>query len=218
MRKFLAAGVIAATLFSAPALSDNTHAIPAPAGMNWTGMYVGLNAGWIDRKTDWVYPSNGDLANQRGDAGFWGGQVGIQQQFGAWVLGIEGALGAIDKWSSTACPNTNFNCESRLTSFWTIGPRVGYAFNNWLLFVNGGYAKGQMNTRAVLVSNGAQLELTGEDHDGWYLGGGVDFAVSQNLILGIEYQHIDLGSELHCTTGCTTASRRVDATDRKSVV
>jgi opacity protein-like surface antigen len=34
-------------------------------------------------------------------------------------------------------------------------------------------------------------------HDGWYVGGGVEYALTSNLILGAEYQRVSLDSERH---------------------
>ena len=40
---------------------------------------------------------------------------------------------------------------------------------------------------------------TNERHNGWYVGGGLDYALTSNVILGLEYQHVFLDSEHHTT-------------------
>ena len=36
--------------------------------------------------------------------------------------------------------------------------------------------------------------MTSQDRFGWYVGGGFDWAINTNWILGAEYRHYDFGS------------------------
>ena len=38
---------------------------------------------------------------------------------------------------------------------------------------------------------------TEERHHGWVIGGGLEYMVHPNVILGVDYSYIDLGSERH---------------------
>jgi len=62
--------------------------------------------------------------------------------------------------------------------------------NRWLIDVKGGWAGA---TSEQNVNAPAFTALNSQSSGGWTLGGGMDYAVWQNLILGIEYDHIDLG-------------------------
>src|SRR5262245_17260221 len=75
---------------------------PAPVLFNWTGFYVGLNAGgkWITN-SDQVITSGGTLFTLGGNNdSSWiaGGQVGYNWQApgSQWVFGIEGDIDAQD--------------------------------------------------------------------------------------------------------------------------
>ena len=86
-----------------------------------------------------------------------------------------------------------FICRGRAQSILTIGPRLGFAVNDqWLLFVSGGFASGRIMTQTVNAATGVGFDESRSRHDGWYVGGGVDYAITRNIILGLEYQHIDL--------------------------
>ena len=64
-------------------------------------------------------------------------------------------------------------------------------------YVTGGYATTRLSTRDFNTPAGTLAERSEERHDGWYIGGGVEWMLSKNLILGAEYRHYDFGSEVH---------------------
>ena len=45
------------------------------------------------------------------------------------------------------------------------------------------------------------VSFGGARHDGWYVGGGVEYMVTKNIIIGLEYQHFDFDTERHCSNG-----------------
>jgi outer membrane immunogenic protein len=89
----------------------------------------------------------------------------------------------------------------------TVGGRVGYAWQNWMFYGSGGYATGYVSTR--LVSIATQIEAPGfatsVRQDGWYAGAGLDYMAWKgalaDLIVGIDYKHYDLGTAHHCNGG-----------------
>ena len=78
-----------------------------------------------------------------------------------------------------------------------IGPRVGYAFNNWLVYGTGGYALASIGSTTV---SGALFNSSHERHNGWYLGGGLEWGITKTLSLGVEYKHIELDDEVHISS------------------
>jgi opacity protein-like surface antigen len=72
------------------------YAPPAPAGVNWDGIYVGLNRGIAEGRADWSNPTGffalfpPDVPGSGAHEGVFGGvQLGYNHQFGAIVLGVE---------------------------------------------------------------------------------------------------------------------------------
>lgn len=73
----------------APAVAPANAPLPV---YNWTGFYVGGNAGGAWSKTDWTFFNGGNSEAFSQDASSWiaGGQIGYRYQFGPnWVLGVE---------------------------------------------------------------------------------------------------------------------------------
>jgi outer membrane immunogenic protein len=197
--------------------------VVAPA-YNWTGFYVGLNAGaafgHADPHTSTIFDPAGYFAttsipaiNAIGNAsvdgaGFTGGiQFGYNWQFNNnAVLGLEtdfGYLGLNKSVSGTAlypcCAPTGFtiNQSVKSTWLWTVRPRLGWAANNWLLYITGGLAVAEIKgdflfTDTFAAANeSASLSKT---KAGWALGGGVEYALAGPWSVKAEYLHVDFST------------------------
>jgi len=134
----------------------------AEAAYNWTGLYVGANAGGVWSSFDptsvaslGTYFAPIPLANVNAagaqkinPASFLGGfEAGYNAQYGATVLGIEGDIeymhlsGSQQSPAAIAGGSVAF-ISSAASADWlsTIRGRIGYAANNWLFFATGGAA------------------------------------------------------------------------------
>ena len=169
---------------------------PAPAASPWTGAYVGVNAGGgFGRATDpTVTPVTGAIES----GGVLGGvQVGYNQQVGGFVLGLEAdyALAHVKGDVSASPPAFGLTgtatAQSKLDSFGTVRARAGVAMNSALLFATGGWAFGR-NTITLSGSSFAAVSDT-QSMSGWTLGGGVEYALMQNMTAKLEYLYADLG-------------------------
>jgi len=153
------------------------YVAPVPV-FTWTGFYAGVNAGygWGTQKgaADATY---GSL-----DGAQVGGTAGYNYQMGQIVLGMEGDM----DWSNAK--NTNGAYISKQTSIGTVRGRVGYSVDRVLLFTTGGYAGG-----AVERSNG--VASASDWHHGYALGGGMEYAVTNNVSAKAEYLYTDLASK-----------------------
>ncbi len=191
MKKILLAGIAAVAMASAPALAADAprpyyKAPPAYAPMfSWTGFYLGGHVGG-------QWGSVTDLTFGGGDtdpSGWIGGVLaGYNWQAGALVFGIEGDAG----WGSTSGSNVAGGGVLSDTDVRFVGnlrARLGWAMDRVLLFVAGGGS--WANLRATQVGSAPISDTFG----GWTIGGGVDFAVTPNLILRAEYLHADYGRE-----------------------
>jgi len=107
--------------------------------------------------------------------------------------------------TSTTAGNT---CNTKNTWLGTARARLGAAANNFLFFVTGGAAFG--NVEAGL--SGGTLTTTNYNTTtkvGWTAGAGIEWAFTPNWIAKVEFLYVDLG-----TASCTTI---VDCGSKSSI-
>jgi len=164
----------------------------------WGGIYIGASVGGATSDIDWTYPNGTKPAGIDHSEAVLGGHVGIQTQWNRLVLGVEMSYSGThafgdNSFDGGACPNAAFQCLGRANSFFTVGPRLGWAVtDNWMIYATGGYASGRLETLTRDAVTGVAFDSTASRHDGWFIGGGIEYALTQNLIIGAEYQHLDL--------------------------
>jgi len=148
----------------------------APAGHNWTGLYIGGNFGW----------ANGDYANQEPSGWAGGAQIGYNLQLGQIVIGAE----ADYQWSDMDGRVQDLIIgESDIDSFASVRARLGLAIDRAMPYVTAGYGWADVDARILGLGEDSNT------HDGWVYGGGVEFALRPDLSIRGEYLHYDLGSE-----------------------
>ena len=214
---FAAVGTIALGANQASADGYSSPRSYAPS-YNWSGIYGGVNAGWMSSTVDWAFnPAIPATVNQSfslgGESAIFGLHAGFQHQFGGLVLGVEGALIYQDRnnWMGGADYGNNAAqaAQARYGEIWTIGPRLGLAHDRWLFFVSGGYAATEIDTRSVTKATGAvaAAQSAGTHHDGWYVGAGIEHAWHHNIIVGLEYQHLEFDTAHQCPPGLGTCAQ-----------
>ena len=212
---------------AAPAKSKPVAAAAAPVVAaakkhNWTGVYAGVNAGAAWNRTStkfgygaWLSDPNtiapGILPSKlnKKDTGFSGGaQIGYNHQIDQLVIGAEVDFQNIGKNSKSYSVLDNGQTVTTYTnsgSQWlsTGRTRIGYAFNDILVYGTGGLAFGQVKSNGSIsgVSNPVQAwdgtyttNSKSENKWGWALGLGAEYALNQNISIKAEYLHYDLGS------------------------
>jgi outer membrane immunogenic protein len=227
--KFARIGVLAATLtaaFAPVALADGVYRgsmkdSVAPLPFSWTGVYVGahIGRGWSDSswtvrddQTTFVdFPPGGigsPLTSHSLDGWVGGGHVGYQQQFGSWVLGAELSYAGtgLDGTSVSVFQGLDDTYKTKVNDLFLASLRVGYAWDRWLAYVKGGYA--QAEVKASIVDTNGAAAATGtwsskETHGGYNLGAGLEYGLTQNIIIGVQYDFIDLGAKTHTAAGLT---------------
>src|SRR5262249_13210561 len=108
------------------------------------------------------------------------------------------------------------SCQARLTDIGYIGGRLGFAWDRWVFYGQGGFGRGHIDTQGIIHATGIGFSGAGADHDGWYAGVGFDYAVLDWLILGIDYKHYEFDSNNHnCNVACLNPfvdNRNISAT------
>jgi outer membrane immunogenic protein len=221
--KYLIAGAFAAGAFVATSAAVNADGMAkAPqvvqqAPTSWSGLYFGVHSGW-----QWSTDVN--VQNPAFPPGFTvdhdspvvGGQIGIQHQFGQIVVGVEGSLTTTyqNNPGDAPCPAAGSTCSARLDDVLSVGPRIGWAMGKWMPYVTGGYANAAYHFVARTNGTQVQVEEARARLNGWYIGGGVDMALSHGWMVGLEYRHYDFDPKIASAfspTGLFLEPARFDA-------
>jgi opacity protein-like surface antigen len=159
---------------------------------DWGGFYFGVHSGWQWNDFDAFVPGV-PIFSVGHDSPVVGGQIGIQHQFGGFVLGVEGTLTTAyrDDYASTDCPNVLFTCAARFDDVLTVGPRLGWAMGKWMPYLTGGYANAGFSQKVSIKASSTNPYQDSQRHNGWFIGGGVDMALSHGWTVGLEYRHYD---------------------------
>ncbi|HEY2534430.1 MAG TPA: TonB-dependent receptor [Xanthobacteraceae bacterium] len=173
-----------------------------PPAVNWTGVYLGVNAGFSFGGSDWTDSVTGTSSGSFGTSGFaFGGTLGANYQAHSWVFGLEAdgdwadasGFGTFTTTStSSLCAG---GCLTNNTWLTTVRGRVGYAFDRFLVYGTGGAAFG--NVRA----NFSNDPVSSATETGWTAGAGVEVALTPHWSAKAEYLFVDLGNG-SCTTDC----------------
>jgi outer membrane immunogenic protein len=185
--------------------------VAAPAHAGWGGLYVGLHGGGAWGDTDVTTVSqvgqngfwevlNGASFNVERDGVIGGAQLGYDFAFSKWVVGFElaGSYGDVDQ-TLFITTDDQFTVSSRWLASASL--RAGFVLRpTSLLYVKGGFATGDVETREIDISGGPQGQFaTEETHSGWLAGAGWEEAISSDLSFAVEYNYIDLGNQDHAS-------------------
>ncbi|HLZ83899.1 MAG TPA: outer membrane beta-barrel protein [Caulobacteraceae bacterium] len=208
------------TIASAAALlglAAPAFAQPAGDAWNWTGPYVGVNAGYGGG--DFKYPFSGttDAAGTNPVAGqlrqsssgpLGGGQVGYNLQGpGGLVFGLETDIDAANIRgrsslfsADSAGTFTSANVESKIDYLGTVRGRIGAPMfeGRFLPYVTGGFAYGGVKNRVGFAcstcAGGGGFATDDSTQTGWTAGAGAEYGLSRHLSFKVEYLYTDLGS------------------------
>lgn len=155
---------------------------------------------------------NADGTGKMRGTGFNGGiQAGYNWQASQFVFGVEGDIGLFRLRGSrqgggaypesvTVSPADSYLVGSSFETDWlaTYRGRLGWAVDNWLVYVTGGGAVTRLQTSLSFSDDnvgGARANgSSSTTKNGWVLGGGIEWMLSQNWTVKAEYLHVDFGS------------------------
>ena len=204
----LAAAVLAVGAAAPAVAADLPARAPAPytkapamvqAAYDWSGFYIGVNGGWGTSNVDWnedpgVTPGGvafpgGDEGSHNASGGTIGGQVGYRWQMSSWVIGLEAQGNWADFRGSNISLQTGFQNQTKIDAFGLFTGQIGYAWDRALLYVKGGAAVTDNNYLVVDTGDNAN-----ETRWGAAVGVGFEYAIMPNLSLGLEYDHLFMGT------------------------
>ncbi|MFC3165074.1 outer membrane protein [Ciceribacter thiooxidans] len=192
MTKNFAWAVLFAAMATPAAAADMSASLEAPVSSDWSGFYLGAHAGGGKSIVDWTFAGLGTTADHEGDGAFGGVQAGYNFQSGNWVFGAEADISASGIKGDTACPNPVYTCSSDAKWLSTVRGRVGYSFDNLLVYGTGGLGIGrfEMSTDDGAGDNGGDSRTK----TGWVAGAGVEYAISPRWSVKAEYMYYNFGS------------------------
>ena len=208
------AGIFAFGSIGAAAAADlitsPPAAVPEANAFDWTGLYVGANAGYVWSSSNTSFTNDTQIvgpgvvintipidANPQGFVG--GVQLGYNQQMGNFVLGVEGALDYADITTTfpdpligrlgggAGAPVAGDTVTSRSDYTGTVLLRAGLALDHFMPYVAGGLAVAHVTTTATAGGADDSGLATG-----WALGAGINLALDDNWSTSLQYLHTDL--------------------------
>ena len=162
----------------------------APAAYNWTGLYIGLNAGYASAKVTNTVSGGGldGSGSVNMPAGIGGAQIGFNYEIGSVVFGFEADFDGNMATKSSATitsPNGTTSGTDQIPWIGTLRGRVGYAFDRLLLYATAGGAATQLNSTVNVGAVGSAS--TTNTHGAWTAGGGLEAAITDELSARLEY-------------------------------
>ena len=233
MKKVLLGVVGLIALGAAPALAADLAARPytkAPAMIaavyDWSGFYVGLNAGGGSSHKCWdnvnvagvpIVPSVREGCHDA-TGGLAGGQIGFRWQSGGWVFGVEGQ----GDWANLKGSNASIPVaviagiplltnQTKIDAIGLFTGQVGYAWNNVLWYVKGGAAVVDDRYNGLITGTNTLIDTARETRWGGAVGTGIEVGFAPNWSVGFEYDHLFMGSRNNSFTAAGVgALTRID--------
>jgi len=189
---------------------------------SWAGPYLGVQAGYLSGRSETSFPATGEF-HTVDPKGFAGGLIGgVNGQWGRIVAGLEADLSFVDGKQTI---DTGFAPDPSVTQLqakidWNshVRGRLGYGFDNALIYMAGGLAVAGVETQAIDNLNGVSASWK-ETRVGWSLGGGVDWRVARAATVRLEYLYDNYGSTTlgAQTIGAVTFAERDSRLDSHTV-
>lgn len=215
LRKLLLSTAIVAvsTTFTFAADAVQTIDDPVPpvfddARFDWGGLYVGGQIGYGDSDASLDFPTNAGLSGSLSGTGMtYGIFAGYNLSLGnGIIIGIEGDYTGTDITADGpiiggGVPGEHWDVDIEWMA--SIRARAGVAINErTLLFATAGWVTAEIDGRIYddLAGTVFRSGYSGRHH-GWTVGGGIEYAFTNNWIARVEVRHSEFDSERYDPPG-----------------
>ena len=196
------AGVLVlGSVIAAPVMAADIE--PAPEVYDWSGIYIGAHGGYGFGDVEYDTSLTGENITSDADGFIGGGHLGWNWQMDSIVFGGEASFTGADLDGDNDSGVAGVNLDGDVSWYALFGGKLGFAADRTLFYAKGGYAYGEIGTSGT-NANIPDAFSNDENHHGWFIGGGLEYAWTDNVIVGAEYNFIDLGGERN-HNGTTTA-------------
>jgi opacity protein-like surface antigen/outer membrane receptor protein involved in Fe transport len=164
---------------------------PSSVPYDWSGLYLGLNAGSAFAASS-TSASGGGISAAPSDtlSGFLGGvQIGANYQTGPAVWGLEADYDASTQ--SKALPPGELSGSNEMPWVATLRGRLGVAFGPTLIYATAGGAGVEIRSPNVTLPTGSTS--TTVTHGAWTAGAGIEYGLTDHLSTRLEYLYLDTG-------------------------
>jgi outer membrane immunogenic protein len=173
-----------------------------PTVYNWTGFYIGGNAGVAWTQGDLSDSFGNSFSNSQNAVFAGGGQIGGNFQINWLVVGVEADFDwlANNNNSSNAVTVPSVGAlQVSANDRWitTLAARAGFAYNNWLFYAKGGGGwVGVNNFTLTNVPTGGSISFSNSNSNaGWLAGAGIEWGFAPNWTAKIEYDFLGLNNQ-----------------------
>jgi outer membrane receptor protein involved in Fe transport/opacity protein-like surface antigen len=162
----------------------------APLSYDWTGFYLGLNAGGAFGATTATVSGGGGSASVK-EPGFIGGaQIGANYQTGPLVWGFEADYDASTQNQSLPSGVLS-GSTAQMPWLATLRGRFGVAFDRYLVYGTAGGAAGELRSISAIPAGTTSTTVT---YGTWTAGAGIEYGITDNLSARVEYLYLDKGN------------------------
>lgn len=206
MKRFLS--IIAAVFFASTAMAADLPArksgTTSPGDLwDWSGFFVGVGAGGGWGSADAAIGPFGPTTitgNTSPSGGLLGIQATAQRQWGNLVFGVEGFLATADLNDKagiggvTLPAGVSITKEDKISALGTLQAKLGWAFEKFLPYGTIGMGCARAETTLSLSSPGPSGSVKSGSYDtcGLAYGAGLEYALTERLVIGVKYDHLDL--------------------------
>lgn len=195
----LLAGAASLAIMSSAQAADLIVYDPVPmpgvvdVGGNWEGPYVGIFGGWASGTAD---HTNSGIAPTEADTDIDGFLLGVKAGANFYLTdGIVGGIVGDIAWSNISGTYEDFPVigDSTNTINWQGSVRgiLGFDGGAFMPYLTAGLAFAHATHEVEDFEPVLAVDAT---HVGWTVGAGVEFAVSEQASLNLEYRYSDFGS------------------------
>ncbi|MGH6811693.1 MAG: outer membrane protein [Methylocella sp.] len=206
MRRQILLASVGAIAIAAPAFAADLGTrppppvyLPPPPIFTWTGLYLGGQIGYawgsdpID-VVDFTGFSPPAFFNTKPQGVIGGAHLGYNLQINQWVVGLEGTVDGTSVEGTRTSAGGFVTMHSNADVQGSIRARLGVAFDRVLIYGTGGAAfAGITNGYTLGAPFFVNDETDSKTRTGWTVGGGLEYAVTNNWSIRAEYRYSDFG-------------------------
>jgi outer membrane immunogenic protein len=174
------------------------------AGYDWSGFYIGAQAGYGFGRTDWLALGPPD-GNYTTDGWLGGGQIGANIQAGVFVAGLEAdwAWTGIGRSQTITAPGVTTTLSTDVNWLATVTGRVGVTpWSGALLYGKAGAALADIHQERRVNTAGFSVDAAGAQlYAGYVFGAGLEHMLFGNWSAKLEYNHVAFFDRGHVLEG-----------------